>query len=160
MAAATYLCRISGFVLMSRIAITPRVEGAQGPAGLHRRGDGAAARPRRRRPALAALAAAVLAMGLIRRIVVALLAGLAAVGVLRAADSDRMCAGVPFPGRGIHSGSDALSLQFQADTIGEPVAQVAIGVEDLVARALHDRRIGHRPIFDLRRDRTGEFEAA
>ena len=27
MAAATYLCRISGFVLMSRIAITPRVDG-------------------------------------------------------------------------------------------------------------------------------------
>jgi uncharacterized membrane protein len=86
MTAATYLCRVTGFVLMSRIAITPRVDRALRalpgsivvatvlPLAL----DGGV-------PALTALAAAVLAMGLLGIELVALLAGLAAVGVLRAA---------------------------------------------------------------------------
>lgn len=83
---ATYLCRVSGVVLMSRVTITPRVERALRalpgsivvatvlPLTL----DGGI-------PALAALAAAVIAMSLLRFELVALLAGLAVASVLRGA---------------------------------------------------------------------------
>ncbi|HEV2557985.1 MAG TPA: AzlD domain-containing protein [Microvirga sp.] len=86
MATATYLCRASGVVLMSRIAITPRIERALRalpgsivaatvlPLAL----DGGP-------PALLGIAAAVVVMRLTRFELAALVAGLAAVALLRAA---------------------------------------------------------------------------
>jgi uncharacterized membrane protein len=86
MTLATYLCRASGVVLMSRIRITPRVErGLRAlpgsivistvlPLGVH---GGPAA--------LAGLAVAIAAMALLRTEIAALVGGLAAVSLLRAA---------------------------------------------------------------------------
>jgi uncharacterized membrane protein len=84
MTAATYLCRASGVVLMSRVTITPRVERALRalpgsivvatvlPLAL----DGGL-------PAIGALVAAVAVMRLVRFELAALLAGLAVVSLLR-----------------------------------------------------------------------------
>ncbi len=84
MAIATYLCRASGVVLMSRITITPRVERALRalpgsivvatvlPLAL----DGGL-------PAIAALVAAIVVMRLVRFELAALVAGLAVVTLLR-----------------------------------------------------------------------------
>ena len=86
MTLATYLCRASGVVLMSRVRITPRVErGLRAlpgsivvstvlPLGVH-------AGP----AALAGLAVAIVAMALLRTEIAALVGGLAAVSLLRAA---------------------------------------------------------------------------
>jgi uncharacterized membrane protein len=85
MTLVTYLCRASGVVLMSRIRITPRVERALRalpgsivvatilPLGI----DGGPA-------AVAGLAAAILAMGLVRVELVAISVGLGIVTLLRA----------------------------------------------------------------------------
>jgi uncharacterized membrane protein len=85
MAIATYLCRASGVVLMSRVRITPRVERALQalpgsivvatilPIGL----DGGP-------PATLALAAAIVAMSLFRWELAALAAGLATISLVRA----------------------------------------------------------------------------
>jgi len=85
MAVATYLCRASGVVLMSRISITPRIHRALRAllgsivlsAILPLAVDGGA-------PALLALAAAILVMALTRFEVIALFAGLAVVSIARA----------------------------------------------------------------------------
>ena len=85
MAVATYLCRASGVVLMSRVSITPRIHRALRAlpgsivlsAILPLAVDGGA-------PALLALAAAVLVMALTRFEVIALFAGLAVVSIARA----------------------------------------------------------------------------
>jgi uncharacterized membrane protein len=86
MTAATYLCRASGVVLMSRIRITPRVErGLRALPGsivvstvlpLGMQGGPAA---------LAGLAVAIAAMAIVRNELAALLGGLGAVSLLRAA---------------------------------------------------------------------------
>jgi uncharacterized membrane protein len=85
MTIATYLCRASGVVLMSRVRITPRIERALRalpgsivvatilPIAL----DGGL-------PAILALAAAIIAMSLLRLELAALAAGLAAVTLVRA----------------------------------------------------------------------------
>jgi uncharacterized membrane protein len=85
MAIATYLCRASGIVLMSRVRITPRVERALQalpgsivvatilPIGL----EGGL-------PAVLALAAAIFAMSLLRWELAALTAGLATITLVRA----------------------------------------------------------------------------
>lgn len=85
MTLATYLCRASGVVLMSRVTITPRVERALRalPGSiviatiLPLVMDGGA-------PALAGLTAAVLVMILVRFELAAIGAGLGAVALLRA----------------------------------------------------------------------------
>ena len=73
MAVATYLCRASGVVLMSRVSITPRIHRAlralPGSIVLS---------------AILPLAAAVLVMALTRFEVIALFAGLAVVSIARA----------------------------------------------------------------------------
>lgn len=86
MTAATYLCRASGVVLMSRVRITPRVERALRalpgsivmaailPPAL----DGGI-------PAMLALVAATVTMALVRFELLALLAGLATVALARSA---------------------------------------------------------------------------
>ncbi len=86
MTVATYLCRSSGVVLMSRIRITPRVErglralpgsivvstvlplGVQGGV-----------------PAMAGLVVAIAAMAIVRNELAALIGGLGAISLLRAA---------------------------------------------------------------------------
>jgi uncharacterized membrane protein len=85
MTIATYLCRASGVVLMSRVRITPRVERALQalpgsivvatilPIGL----DGGP-------PATFALAAAIVAMNIFRWELAALAAGLATITLVRA----------------------------------------------------------------------------
>jgi len=85
MMAATFLCRASGFVLMSRVRITPRIERALRalpgsivvativPIAAH---GGTAA--------LLGLGITVLAMSLMRLELVAIIAGLAAVAGMRA----------------------------------------------------------------------------
>lgn len=85
MTIATYLCRASGVVLMSRVTITPRVERALRalpgsivvatilPLAL----DGGV-------PAMAGLVAAIAAMSLVRFELAALLAGLGVIALLRA----------------------------------------------------------------------------
>ena len=85
MAVATYLCRASGVVLMSRVTITPRVERALRalpgsivtatilPLAL----DGGV-------PAILCVGAAILSMSLVRFELLALLAGLATVSLARA----------------------------------------------------------------------------
>lgn len=84
MALATYLCRASGVVLMSRVTITPRVERALRvlpgsivvatvlPLAI----DGGL-------PAIGALVAAIAVMRLVRFELAALIAGLAVVSLLR-----------------------------------------------------------------------------
>lgn len=84
MMVATYLCRASGVVLMSRVTITPRVERALRalpgsivvatilPLSL----DGGM-------PAILGLGAAIVAMAFVRFELVALLAGLATIALLR-----------------------------------------------------------------------------
>jgi uncharacterized membrane protein len=84
MMVATYLCRASGVVLMSRVTITPRVERALGalpgsivvatilPLAL----DGGG-------PAILSLGAAIVVMSLVRFELLALLAGLATITILR-----------------------------------------------------------------------------
>lgn len=86
MAAATYLCRISGVLLMSRVRLTPAVERALAalpgsivvatvaPIALRSGPDG-----------IAGIAAGLLVMRLARNEVLALGAGLATAALLRAA---------------------------------------------------------------------------
>jgi uncharacterized membrane protein len=85
MAIATYLCRTSGVMLMSRVRITPRVERALRalPGSivmatiLPIAADGGA-------PAIVGLGAAVVVMSLLKVELAAIAAGLGAVALLRA----------------------------------------------------------------------------
>jgi uncharacterized membrane protein len=84
MALATYLCRISGVVLMSRIRLTPAVQRAL--AALPGSIVAATVVPIAARSgldALAGIAAGVIAMALTRNEVAALAAGLGLVALLR-----------------------------------------------------------------------------
>jgi len=85
MAVATYLCRVSGVVLMSRIRITPRIERAlQALPGSIVVATVLPIAAEMGLPAYAGLAAAVAAMSLFRLELAALSAGLVTVAAVRA----------------------------------------------------------------------------
>lgn len=85
MAAATYLCRVSGVLLMSRVSLTPAVERAL--LALPGSIVAATVAPialRSGPAAIAGVAASILAMRLLRNELAALLAGLALATAMRA----------------------------------------------------------------------------
>lgn len=86
MAVATYLCRCSGVILMSRVRLTPRIE--RGLRALPGSIVVATALPifvQSGAPALAGLLAAIVVMALSRLEIAALLAGLGTVALARSA---------------------------------------------------------------------------
>jgi uncharacterized membrane protein len=85
MALVTFLCRIAGVVAMSRVRITPRVErGLRALPGSIILATILPAVIDNGWPALAALAAAVLAMAVTRIDIVGLVAGLGTLSIIRA----------------------------------------------------------------------------
>lgn len=85
MAAATYLCRVSGVLLMRRVALTPRIQ--RGLAALPGSIVAATIVPIALRSgidAVAGIAAGIAVMALTRNEVAALVAGLAVAAILRA----------------------------------------------------------------------------
>ena len=85
MTLATYLCRVSGVLLMSRVRLTPRVQ--RGLAALPGSIVTATVVPiafRSGPDAIAAILAGLLVMWALRNEVAALLAGLAVAGTIRA----------------------------------------------------------------------------
>jgi uncharacterized membrane protein len=84
MTAATYLCRISGLVLMSRVTLTPRVERAlRALPGSIVVATVVPIATNGGAPALVGLGLAVLVMSLLRLELVAIVAGLGGVAALR-----------------------------------------------------------------------------
>ncbi|MET0741977.1 MAG: AzlD domain-containing protein [Microvirga sp.] len=85
MALATFLCRIAGAVLMSRISITPRVNrGLRALPGSIVLATIAPVALDQGAAAIVSLAATVIAMALTRREAIALAAGLGTLSLLRA----------------------------------------------------------------------------